>query len=181
MDLITVILDLITTRIELVLLVVVIGGMYAYTIIKDLEKTKLAVIKTFKVMISTFPFLIAALMLVGLFKILLEPQLVVDLLGEQQGIMALVIATFIGFPLPGPRYAVYPLARQLYDYGASVGVVAAIICGQQIIDVPDGFILEIKLLGWRFFAIRTVIAVIVVFLEGLLVSIVFIFLPHGIN
>ncbi|MHA1945507.1 MAG: permease [Candidatus Hodarchaeales archaeon] len=164
-------------KLELLLIIFVIVGLYLLSLKKDLGKTKIAIRKSLNIMLMTTPFLIAALVLMGLFSVLIEPQMVKDLLGEEQGLSAYVIATLIGFPLPGPRYAIYPLIQELINDGASIGVAATIISGQQIIDVPEGFLLEIKLLGWRFFIIRTISAVIIVFLLGLIIGTIFLYIP----
>ncbi|HUX99559.1 MAG TPA: hypothetical protein VMV49_08405 [Candidatus Deferrimicrobium sp.] len=155
--------------------------LYMISLNKDKEKTKKAVKKSIKLFIITLPIFVFALILMGLLlnDYVLPPTWIQSVLGPYQdsGLQGVFIGTMLGFPLPGPRYAIYPIANALYHSGAGLGTIGALICSQQIIDVPEGMFIEIKMMGTRFFAIRTMTAVIVVFMAGVIIE--FLFLPTG--
>ena len=154
---------------------------------KNKEKTKKAVRKSLKIFIITLPIFFFALILMGLLmnEYVLPPAWVYTTLGPyaNSGFNGIFIGTMMGFPLPGPRYAIYPIANALYwtgggaGLGAGLGMIGSLICSQQIIDVPEGMFIEIKMLGVKFFAYRTFTAVVVVFMAGVIIE--FLFLPTG--
>lgn len=161
---------------------------------KNKEKTLKAIKKSLRLFIITLPIFFFALILMGLLlnEYILPPDWVYNTLGpySQSGLNGIFIGTMMGFPLPGPRYAIYPIANALYwtgidlcptppcpGLGAGLGMIGALICSQQIIDVPEGMFIEIKMMGWKFFAYRTLTAVIVVFMAGVIIE--FVFQPTG--
>ncbi len=154
---------------------------YAISLKKDKEKTKKAVRKSLRLFIITLPIFFFALILMGLLMnpYVLPHDWVIEVLGPYQdsGFQGIFIGTMLGFPLPGPRYAIYPIANALYHSGAGLGTIGALICSQQIIDVPEGMFIEIKMMGTKFFAYRTLTAVIVVFMAGVIIE--FLFQPTG--
>jgi len=155
--------------------------LYLISFKKSREKTKSAAKKSLYLFIITLPIFFFALILMGLLmnEYILPPDWIVSTLGPyaNSGFKGIFIGTMMGFPLPGPRYAIYPIANALYSGGAGLGMIAALICSQQIIDVPEGMFIEIKMMGWRFFAYRTFTAIVVVFMAGVIVE--FMFLPTG--
>ncbi|MHA1799266.1 MAG: hypothetical protein ACTSVY_12545 [Candidatus Helarchaeota archaeon] len=157
---------------------IILGGLviilYLISLNKDKEKTVNAIKKSLKIFITALPLFTVALILTGLFysDIIMPPHFVETVLGSEAGIIGILIGTFLGFPLPGPRYAIYPLSAVLLQKGAGVGTITSLIMGQQIIDVPEGCFIEIKMMGTRFFLIRTLISVFVVFISGVIAEII---------
>ena len=148
---------------------------YLYSNTKSKEKTVRAVKKALKIFITALPIFVVALMLTGLFysPYIMPEWWVRSILGSQSGFLGIWIGTLMGFPMPGPRYAIYPLAQVLLLKGAGYGTIGALICGQQIIDVPEGCFIEMKMLGARFFIVRTLISVAVVFIAGVIIEIIY--------
>lgn len=161
--------------------------LYTISLTKDKEKTKQAIKKSLRMFILSLPLFFFALVLMGLLMNpeVLDPNWIFSNLGpyDISGFKGIFIGTMLGFPLPEPRYAIYPIANALYwiagtpGAGAGLGMISALICGQQIIDVPEGMFIEMKMLGWRFFAYRTLTAVVVVFMAGVITE--FLFQPTG--
>ena len=146
------------------------AALYLVSYFKDKDKTKTAVKKALKIFVTALPLFAVALILTGLFysDYIMPPHFVESVLGTSSGLLGILIGTLMGFPMPGPRYAIYPLSAVLYSKGAGIGTLTALIMGQQIIDVPEGCFIEIKMMGWRFFGIRTLISVAVVFTAGVI-------------
>ena len=165
---------------------IILGGLaivlYLISLKKDREKTIKAVRKSLKIFITALPLFAVALILTGLFysDAIMPPHFVEQVLGSSAGLMGILIGTLLGFPMPGPRYAIYPLSAVLLQKGAGVGTITALIMGQQIIDVPEGCFIEIKYLGVKFFVIRTLISVLVVFVSGLIAELLSWIIPLNI-
>lgn len=162
---------------------IILGGLaivlYLISLKKNREKTIKAVRKSLKIFITALPLFAVALILTGLFysDLILPPHFVEQVLGTSAGLMGILIGTLLGFPMPGPRYAIYPLSAVLLTKGAGVGTITALIMGQQIIDVPEGCFIEIKYFGVKFFAVRTLISVLVVFTSGVIAELLSWILP----
>ena len=76
--------------------------------------------------------------------------------------LSIPLATVIGIILPIPRYATYPIAFSLFQKGASIGVVFALISGEVIIGSPDRDIMEFKYFGWKSFISRLILCTVFV-------------------
>ncbi len=133
---------------------------YIYGWRKDKKRTVQGIKKSGKFVIKSLPLFFLAVLLIGFMKEVLLPdqQSVIDAFGNAD--VGILYATLLGFILPGPRYAIYPLAEFILVSGGSIGSVMALIASQQLIDVPEGCFIEIKYLSTKFFAARLVIAVI---------------------
>ena len=133
---------------------------YLYGWRKDRSRTIQGFKKSGKFVIKSLPLFFLAVLLIGFMKEIMLPdqQSVLDAFGNAD--IGILYATLLGFILPGPRYAIYPLAEFILVSGGSVGSVMALIASQQLIDVPEGCFIEIKYLSTRFFAARLLIAVL---------------------
>jgi len=136
----------------------IVAVFYVWSAKKDREKTKQALRKSGKFIVKSLPLFFLAVLLIGFLTIVLFPdqETILVLFGNEN--IGILWATLLGFLLPGPRYAIYPLAEVILVAGGSVGAVMALIASQQLIDVPEGCFIEIKYLGNKFFLARLVIA-----------------------
>jgi len=80
--------------------------------------------------------------------------------------LSILLATIIGIVLPIPRYATYPIAFSLFQKGASIGVIFALISGEVIIGSPDRDVMEFKYFGWRAFISRLILCTAFVVVGG---------------
>ena len=71
--------------------------------------------------------------------------------------LSILLATIIGIILPIPRYATYPIAFSLFQKGASIGVIFALISGEVILGSPDRDVMEFKYFGWKAFVLRLIL------------------------
>ncbi len=133
---------------------------YLWSIKKDRTRTLQAFKKSIKFVLKSLPLFFLAVLLIGFMKEVLLPneEAIFDAFGSAG--TGILWATLLGFLLPGPRYAIYPLAELMLVGGASIGSVMALIASQQLIDVPEGCFIEIKYLGSKFFMARLIIAVL---------------------
>ncbi len=144
---------------------------------KDKERTIRGFKKSGKFVIKSLPLFFLAVLLIGFMKEVLLPdqQTVLDAFGNEN--IGILWATLLGFVLPGPRYAIYPLAEYILVAGGSVGSVMALIASQQLIDVPEGCFIEIKYLSMKFFGARLIIAVLTTIAAAYLALLVNSFFP----
>jgi len=151
----------------------IVGSLYALSYRLDRGKTRAALLRGLRMLVGIIPVFLAALAFASLLQMWLSEQIIAAYLGGRSGLWAIFIATMLGFVLPGPRYIIYPIAAFLLSSGAGIGAVTAVICGQQMLDMPEAGFIEIKLFGLRFTMLRTVVSVVAVFLAGLLAELVF--------
>ncbi len=85
--------------------------------------------------------------------------------------LSIVLATVLGVILPIPRYATYPIAFSLFQKGASIGTVFALISGEVIIGSPDRDVMEFKYFGWKSFIFRGILCTVFVIVGSLVVEV----------
>lgn len=149
-------------------MLLLVGCLYAFSYRLEKEKTWIALLKSMRMLIGIIPIFLAALAFASLLQTWISSEIIATYLGGRAGLWAIFIATMLGFIIPGPRYIIYPIAAFLLSSGAGIGAVTAMICGQQMLDMPEAAFIEIKLFSFRFSVIRTAISVVAVFLAGLL-------------
>jgi uncharacterized membrane protein YraQ (UPF0718 family) len=106
-------------------------------------------VQTFAELIVT---LLTVFLFVGLFQVWVNDEFIVKHLGEESGLMGLVLGAGFGTVLHGPLIGVFPLLRTLLSKGAKIGVVVAIV-STWAIKLPM-LPLEIRLFGWKFALLR---------------------------
>ncbi|MFW9907409.1 MAG: hypothetical protein ACFFEF_02435 [Candidatus Thorarchaeota archaeon] len=150
---------------------------YIWGALKDKDKTIRGVKKSGKFVVKSMPLFFLAVLLIGFMKEVLFPdeQTVLNIFGNAD--IGIFWATLLGFVLPGPRYAIYPLAEFILMAGGGVGSVMALIAAQQLIDVPEGCFIEIKYLSSKFFLARLVIAILTTIVAAYLAILVNSFYP----
>lgn len=100
------------------------------------------------------------------------PDSIIQLFLGQNFWYAVPIAAVLGAILPIPRYATYPIAFTLFDKGASLGVIFALICGEVIVESLVRDVMEVKYFGWKFFSWRLVVSIMFITLGGYIVAVV---------
>ena len=100
-------------------------------------------------------FFIATLIGVTL-EFYLPEEIAFTVLGKNP-FLSIPLATVIGIVLPIPRYATYPIAFSLFQKGASIGTIFALISGEVILGSPDRDVMEFKYFGWKAFVLRLIL------------------------
>jgi len=109
--------------------------------------------------------LIIAFVIVGYVNVLSPTELIKTWIGPSSGWRGLVLAEIIGMLLPGGPYVVFPLIAVLFQSGAGIGPVIAIITSwatQALLTIS----FELPFMGWRFAAIRWGLGLVVPLLAG---------------
>jgi len=137
--------------------------------IKDKEKT----IESLKIAVKSFikilPMVFAIIVIIGLLLGFVPPDQISKFVGEQSGILGVLLVGVVGAVLYIPALLSFPLAASLLESGASVSAVAAFITTLTMVGTIT-LPLEIKELGRKMAFLRNgisfVIAIIIALIMG---------------
>ena len=113
-----------------------INGAILYTIaiiltsisfIKDRNKTKAALLKSWKMFRNLLPDMLSIMLFVGLSLSILTPSFISSIIGEKSGFIGIVYSTIIGSIALVPSFVVFPLGNTLVQNGAGLPQVAALM------------------------------------------------------
>jgi len=89
--------------------------------------------------------------------------------GEKSGFKGKLISIFIGSFSAGPIYAAFPMAKSLYNKGASIANIVVIISSWAVIKIPM-LLVETKFLGAPFALTRYLITVPAIIILGYIIG-----------
>jgi uncharacterized membrane protein YraQ (UPF0718 family) len=115
----------------------------------------------------TIPLLLVAFVIVGFVEELAPQEIVRSWIGPESGLGGVFIGELAGALLPGGPYVVFPLIAALYQAGAGIGPTLAMITSWSGLALLTASF-ELPFLGWRFTAIRMLLAATVPLVVGLL-------------
>lgn len=116
--------------------------------------------------------LLLAFIIVGFVNTLAPQDMVRQWIGPRSGLMGLAIGEIAGVLLPGGPYVVFPLIGALYDAGAGIGpILAMVVSWAMLAMISVSF--ELSFMGWRFSASRLVLGLPVPILIGLAAHLLF--------
>lgn len=121
---------------------------------------------------GVLPQLILGFLLAGLVTVLLPRDLLGRVVGEESGLLGLVIATAAGAATPGGPFLQFPLVAALMDGGAAPGPVAAYLTAWALLGWQRILIWELPLLGPGFAFSRIAVSLALPLVVGLLVPLV---------
>ncbi|MBW2092936.1 MAG: permease [Deltaproteobacteria bacterium] len=108
----------------------------------------------------------AVMIIMGLFSVFVQKELVVTYLGRTSGIKGILLAVFFGALPTGPLYIAFPLAVALRNKGASISNTVIFLSAWACIKIPQELV-ELQFLGIKFMAARLLLTVIFVALMGI--------------
>jgi uncharacterized membrane protein YraQ (UPF0718 family) len=144
---------------------------YLVTAGKSREKARAAARNAAQSFGNVAPTFLAVFGLVGLLNVFVPPSVVTRFLGEQGGIVSLLMGDVLGSLAAGPPVAAYPVAASLLKSGAWAPGVATFIVSWTLV----GFIsipFEAGIFGIRFAVARNLISFLFAMIIGLLMGIV---------
>ncbi|MEH6890914.1 hypothetical protein V7024_14535 [Bacillus sp. JJ864] len=113
-----------------------INGTILYTIaiiltsisfIKDRNKTKDALLKSWNMFRNLIPSMLSIMLFVGLSLSILTPSFISSIIGEKSGFIGIVYSAIIGSVALIPSFVVFPLGNTLVQNGAGLPQVAALM------------------------------------------------------
>lgn len=112
--------------------------------------------------------IVLGMALAALTRQVLPAELITRWMGDESGIVGILIATALGALVPGGPYVVLPLAGSVLASGAGVGAVAAFITAWSLIPVSRTLMFELPFMGGAFTASRLLVNAPFPVLVGLL-------------
>jgi len=94
--------------------------------------------------------------LLGLLDVWVQRETMIKLMGDQSGILGVIIAFFLGSAAAGPLYAAFPIAGVLLQKGSKFSNVLIFIGAWSTTKIPM-LLFEASSMGWKFMATRFVI------------------------
>ena len=98
----------------------------------------------------------------------LPADLITRWMGNESGIVGVLIGTALGALVPGGPYVILPLAGSVLASGAGIGSVAAFITAWSLIPVSRTLMFELPFMGGAFTASRLLVNTPVPVIVGLL-------------
>ncbi|MBY0600322.1 hypothetical protein [Bacillus bingmayongensis] len=95
--------------------------------IKDRNKTKEALLKSWKIFRNLIPSMLSIMLFVGLSLSILTPSFISSIIGEKSGFIGIVYSAIIGSVALIPSFVVFPLGNTLVQNGAGLPQVAALM------------------------------------------------------
>lgn len=142
-----------------------------FSIYKDRQKTKRALLVAGRMLLKMLPSLLLIVAFIGLLLGFVPPEVIGHYLGREAGFGGTLLAAVIGAITLIPALVSFPLAGSLLRSGATVMTIAAFITTLTMVGtvtVP----LEIKELGKRFTLLRNGLSFVFALLIGLLMGVI---------
>ena len=124
-----------------------------YSVIKNKSKTKESLKIALKTFIKTLPMIIIIIIFIGFLLGFLPSDIISRVVGEQAGVLGVLVTAVLGSVLFIPALISFPLAASLLNGGASVMSVAAFITTLTMVGVVT-LPLEIKEMGKKMTILR---------------------------
>ncbi|AKN31586.1 permease [Clostridium carboxidivorans P7] len=142
------------------------------SLFKSRKKTLLALKKAWKSFENILPLFLSILFVIGIMLAILSPQVISKIMGQQSGILGIMLAALIGSCTVIPGFVTFPLAATLLKNGAGMVQITMLISTSVmvgIITIP----IEAKYWGMKATYIRNSLALvfsfIIAFVMGVLI------------
>ncbi len=129
------------------------GALLLISLVVSRKKTLLALKKAWKSFEKILPELIAIMLFVGLLIALLDPGTISALLGDNSGVLGLLIASVVGSITLIPGFVAFPMADMLLNNGAGITQIALFISTLMMVGVVT-FPVERKYFGTKLTVLR---------------------------
>jgi len=133
------------------------GALLLISLVVSRKKTLLALKKAWKSFENILPELIAIMLFVGLLIALLDPGTISALLGDNSGVLGLLIASVVGSITLIPGFVAFPMADMLLNNGAGITQIALFISTLMMVGVVT-FPVERKYFGTKLTVLRNAFA-----------------------
>jgi len=139
--------------------------------IKDKNKTKDALLKSYNIFKNVMPDVLAIMLFVGITLSVLTPTLISSAIGERSGFIGIIFSTFIGSITLIPSFVVFPLGATLVQNGAGLPQVAALMSALMAVGVVT-LPLEQKIFGRSFAYSRNAASALMCIIFSILIWVV---------
>lgn len=125
----------------------------------DRHKTLQSLRKAWKAFAGILPEFLVILIATGLILAYLSPDVIAALIGEQSGVLGVVLASLVGSVTLIPGFVAFPMAALLLQKGAGILPIAAFVSALMMVGVVT-FPLERRTFGTRVALTRNLLALI---------------------
>jgi len=107
----------------------------AVSFFKDREKTKRAVKKAWKSFENILPQFLSILLIIGMLLSVMDKEFISKLLGNESGVLGMLIAAVIGSVTLVPGFVAFPLAASLLEAGAGYGQITMFVTTLMMVGI----------------------------------------------
>ena len=136
---------------------------------RDVKKTKKALKKAWKAFENILPQFLGVIVLVGLMMAIFDADLISKIIGEQSGILGMILSALIGSLTLIPGFVAFPTAAILLENGAGYTQIAAFVSTLMMVGIMT-LPVEIQYFGkemaWR----RNILAFFFSFIVAIIVG-----------
>jgi uncharacterized membrane protein YraQ (UPF0718 family) len=130
--------------------------LYLLSFVKDKDKTKKALVKSFKSFEGIMPQFLGIIFIVGIILTALSPETISGIIGEKSGFLGVLTASIIGSITIMPTFVAFPTAALLLQNGAGYTQVTALISTLMFVGIVT-FPLEVKYIGRKATIVRNTV------------------------
>ena len=148
-------------------LVAIISLIIAFT--KDKQKAKQSLKIAMRSFIKMVPMLIMLVIIIGLTLGFLSTETISSIIGNQSGIIGVLLTGLFGAVMHIPAILAFPLSASLLERGASITVIATFIITLTMVGIIT-LPLEIKELGKKIAILRNVFSFVIAIIIALIMG-----------
>ena len=137
--------------------------------IKDSNKTKIALKKSWKAFENILPQFLSILLIIGITLSVISPQVLNSLIGNQSGWTGMLTAAIVGSLTLIPGFVAFPLTAALYETGAGLMQTAVFISALMAVGIVT-LPIEIEYFGRKVSIIRNGLAFVYCFIVAILMG-----------
>lgn len=141
----------------------------AISAFKSKEKTRKALIKSWRSFENIMPQFLVILLLIGLMLAIVDAETISMLLGKDSGALGMGIAAVIGSVTLVPGFIAFPLAASLLEAGAGYGQIAMFVTTLMMVGLAT-LPLEISFFGKKMAVRRNLLAIIYAVVSSLIIG-----------
>lgn len=146
-------------------------GLLLFSLLKDRQKTKMALNKAWKSFEYILPQFLSILIIIGIMLAVVNPATILQLIGQQSGWLGIIIASIIGSITLIPGFVAFPLAAALLKSGAGLTQLAVFISTLMMVGIVT-MPVEIKYFGKKSAILRNALAFAFSYVVAIVVGVV---------
>jgi len=135
------------------------GSVLIWSYFNSREKTKMALKKAWKSFENIMPQFLAILMVIGISLSAISPEMISKLLGNESGLLGMLLAGILGSATLIPGFVAFPLAAALLTSGAGIAQIAVFISTLMMVGVIT-LPVEFKYFGKKMALLRNGLALV---------------------
>jgi uncharacterized membrane protein YraQ (UPF0718 family) len=144
-------------------------SLFLVSLFKNKQKTKIALKKSLKMFMNLLPQLLALFIVVGMLLAIVDQSVISNLIGDESGLIGIIIASLTGAITLLPGFVAFPLAANLLNHGAGIAQIAAFVSSLMMVGVAT-FALESKTVGKKVAFLRNGLAFIYVYVVAFVIG-----------